>query len=118
MWTFYFPGMPRSGLFSNRKARSQLPGDVVESVVSCHPWSALSIRRELCFNFEQTPMSKCVLFDLDNTLVHRNESVNRYVDVLLADCRDVAKRFSRAEILRLILECDNGGYLRPGSPHA
>lgn len=63
-------------------------------------------------------MSKCVLFDLDNTLVHRNESVNRYVDVLLADCRDVGKRFSRAEILRLILECDNGGYLRPGSPHA
>ncbi len=63
-------------------------------------------------------MIKAVLFDLDDTLVHRKQSLLRYIDKLCEDMPDLADYLGRNTLTELIITTDNGGYLKPGTPYA
>jgi putative hydrolase of the HAD superfamily len=52
-----------------------------------------------------------VLFDLDNTLVHRNRSIARYAERFVADFSEQLEATSSAHVARAIELQDNGGYL-------
>ena len=54
---------------------------------------------------------RCVLFDLDNTLVHRSRSIASYAELFLADFGERLESSSVAQVARLIEVQDNGGYL-------
>ncbi len=56
-----------------------------------------------------------VLFDLDNTLVHRSRSIARYAERFSADFAERLELVLPALTARLIDAEDNGGYLPPGS---
>ncbi|MFN3766894.1 MAG: HAD family hydrolase [Ectopseudomonas guguanensis] len=63
--------------------------------------------------------AKAVLFDLDNTLTHRAQSIERYAQRFLSDYADVLRRdTSPKEIAAIIAAVDNGGYLPAESPYA
>ena len=64
------------------------------------------------------PPIRAVLFDLDNTLVHRGESIERYAKRFLQDFSDSLTSVSRHTVARLVKRQDNGGYLPIGSPFA
>ncbi|MCL9783875.1 HAD-IA family hydrolase [Vibrio sp. S4M6] len=54
---------------------------------------------------------KCVLFDLDNTLTHRNDSILTYVDRFLLDFADsLCSSISPMSLYERIVVADNGGY--------
>jgi len=58
---------------------------------------------------------KGVLFDLDNTLVHRSRSIARYAERFAADFAQRLESASSSHVARLIDAQDNGGYLPPAS---
>lgn len=61
---------------------------------------------------------KAVLFDLDNTLTHRAQSIERYASVFMRHFRDDMEAVDIATVIKLLQEQDNGGYLAAGSPYA
>lgn len=63
-------------------------------------------------------MLRHVFFDLDNTLVHRVASVERYVDSLLLNFDEIDERLGRDKTRRIVSECDNGGYLPADAAHS
>lgn len=62
-------------------------------------------------------MRKAVFFDLDNTLIHRNKSIELYAERLLDDYSGVLSDVGVKEIAAVICEHDNGGYLGINSPY-
>ncbi|WP_161599261.1 HAD family hydrolase [Reinekea blandensis] len=60
---------------------------------------------------------KAVLFDLDNTLTHRAQSIERYVARFLQDFQSRLKTVDPKSLFALISATDNGGYGRAGNPH-
>ena len=63
-------------------------------------------------------MAKAVLFDLDDTLVHRRRSLACYVETLCSDIPELAAQIPRSELEELVVSTDNGGYLKPGARNA
>lgn len=59
-----------------------------------------------------------LLFDLDNTLVHRDLSIASYADRFARDFGERLADIDADAIAALIVERDNGGYGVPGSPFA
>lgn len=59
---------------------------------------------------------RCVLFDLDNTLVHRKRSIAAYADSFIEDFGTRLESPSATQVARLIELQDNGGYLSSQSP--
>lgn len=62
-------------------------------------------------------MSKAVFFDLDNTLVHRNNSIAAYSEKFLTDYSEILSEVGAEEIANAIYSQDNGGYLAANSPY-
>ncbi|MDF3199084.1 MULTISPECIES: HAD family hydrolase [Pseudomonas] len=61
---------------------------------------------------------QAVLFDLDNTLTHRALSIEQYAQRFLSDyAHALTRSVSIAEVAKLIVTADNGGYLPAGSPY-
>lgn len=60
-------------------------------------------------------MIKAVFFDLDNTLVDRNSSIERFAERFFVNFSDQLKSTDATEIATLIKDRDGGGYLSPGS---
>jgi putative hydrolase of the HAD superfamily len=60
---------------------------------------------------------KAVLFDLDNTLVHRRRSIDAYADVFVRHYASHLNIDDPALVAELIASQDNGGYLPADSPH-
>ncbi|MFG1498209.1 HAD family hydrolase [Saccharospirillum sp. HFRX-1] len=60
-------------------------------------------------------MIKAVFFDLDNTLVDRNSSIDRFAERFVVNFIDQLKATDAAKIASLIKEHDGGGYLSPDS---
>jgi putative hydrolase of the HAD superfamily len=53
---------------------------------------------------------RAVLFDLDNTLTHRNQSIHAYVDCLVQYYQQNIQYNQRDKIIEIIHRIDNGGY--------
>ena len=62
-------------------------------------------------------MGQAVYFDLDNMLVHRNESIELYAERFSDDFSDVLSDVGLKEIANVIYAHDNGGYLTKNSPY-
>ncbi len=62
------------------------------------------------------PAIRGVLFDLDNTLVHRDLSIAAYARRLADDYRHRMAPTPAGHVAALIIERDGGGYGVPGSP--
>lgn len=62
------------------------------------------------------PPIRALLFDLDNTLVHRNQSIDRYAIRFVHDFADSLTSVSPCTVARLVSRQDNGGYLPSDSP--
>lgn len=60
---------------------------------------------------------RAVLFDLDNTLVHRRQSIDAYAEVFVREYASHLGSHDLALIADLIAAQDNGGYLSADSPH-
>jgi len=58
---------------------------------------------------------RAVLFDLDNTLVHRAQSITSYANRFVADFKDRLDQVSESLVSTTILQQDNGGYLAANS---
>lgn len=58
---------------------------------------------------------KAVLFDLDNTLTHRGLSIERYAQLFLSQFNDALRRHDPQQVLQLLKDTDNGGYLASSS---
>lgn len=58
---------------------------------------------------------RAVYFDLDNTLVHRGQSVRKYCAHFLRDFSESLAPTSLDTVLAVILERDNGGYADPNA---
>lgn len=58
---------------------------------------------------------KAVLFDLDNTLTHRGLSIECYAQRFLCEFNDALRDHQPHQVIRLIKNTDNGGYLPTGS---
>lgn len=61
---------------------------------------------------------RAVLFDLDDTLVHRTRSIEAYARTFCADFGERLAGVHPDAVAALLLEADHGGYLRAGSPFA
>jgi putative hydrolase of the HAD superfamily len=59
---------------------------------------------------------RAVLLDLDNTLVHRSQSIARYANRFVHDFADSLTSVSPHTVARLVNRQDNGGYLPSDSP--
>lgn len=53
---------------------------------------------------------RAVLFDLDNTLTHRNQSIQAYVDCLIQYYKQNIQSNQHDKIIKIIHRIDNGGY--------
>lgn len=62
-------------------------------------------------------MSQAIYFDLDNTLVHRNNSISAYSEKFCDRYADALVGVSPVEIANLICVHDNGGYMPVDSPY-
>lgn len=62
-------------------------------------------------------MIKAIIFDLDNTLTHRERSIEKFSNLFVQRFQTVLRNTSVYEISNLIKETDNGGYGRPENPH-
>jgi putative hydrolase of the HAD superfamily len=62
-------------------------------------------------------MEKAVYFDLDNTLIHRNKSIELYAEKFLEDFSGVLPDVGVKEIAAVIYAHDNGGYLAINSSY-
>jgi len=62
-------------------------------------------------------MGKAIFFDLDNTLVHRINSIELYAAAFYQDYQAQLNPVSIEHIATLIKQQDNGGYLMPDSPY-
>ncbi|UZJ58086.1 HAD family hydrolase [Pseudomonas sp. KU26590] len=60
---------------------------------------------------------RAVLFDLDNTLVHRRQSIEAYAEVFVREYASHLGTHDFALIADLIAAQDNGGYLPTDSPY-
>lgn len=60
---------------------------------------------------------RAVLFDLDNTLVHRRQSIDAYAKVFVREYASHLSTHDFALIADLIAAQDNGGYLPTDSPY-
>jgi putative hydrolase of the HAD superfamily len=60
-------------------------------------------------------MKKAVYFDLDNTLIHRNKSIDVYAAVFYKEFEKRLKKKDISEIANIIKTQDNGGYLDEAS---
>ncbi len=58
---------------------------------------------------------KAVLFDLDNTLTHRNRSISSFVETFVAEYGNRLIQPQTSEIVSTIIRADNGGYLQQKS---
>lgn len=58
---------------------------------------------------------RAVLFDLDNTLVHRAQSITSYANRFVSAFRDRLDRGSQSLVSTTIIQQDNGGYLAANS---
>ena len=65
----------------------------------------------------QKPPIKAIYFDLDNTLVHRQRSIRRYAQSLLADFESALEPVSLDSVESIITTADHGGYLPDNAPH-
>lgn len=63
----------------------------------------------------QSMIPRAVLFDLDNTLVHRAQSITSYAHKFVADFNDRLDQVSESLVSTTILQQDNGGYLAANS---
>lgn len=63
-------------------------------------------------------MKKAILFDLDNTLTHRNRSISVYAAQLLSDFEFVDSSITVEDVTKIILQQDNGGYQLLESPYS
>ncbi|MCJ8336844.1 MAG: HAD family hydrolase [Pseudomonadales bacterium] len=62
-------------------------------------------------------MIKALYFDLDNTLIHRQRSIERYAAVFVECFADRLETVSASRIARIIKKVDNGGYPIAGSAY-
>ncbi|WP_065202175.1 HAD family hydrolase [Chromobacterium subtsugae] len=62
-------------------------------------------------------LPQAVFFDLDNTLVHRNDSIDLYALQFWRDFGHAIGSGGAERVAEVIKRCDNGGYLPAGSPH-
>ena len=62
-------------------------------------------------------MGKAIFFDLDNTLVHRNKSIELYAKRFLDDYSGVSPCIEVKGVATVICEQDNGGYPGRNSPY-
>lgn len=69
------------------------------------------------FRDNRSVQPKAVLFDLDNTLVHRRHSIDAYADVFVRHYASHLNIDDPALVAELIASQDNGGYLPADSPH-
>jgi putative hydrolase of the HAD superfamily len=58
---------------------------------------------------------KAVLFDLDNTLTHRNKSIARFSEYFLSEFGSRLINSNKSEVYSVIVSADNGGYLKKDS---
>ena len=58
---------------------------------------------------------RAVYFDLDNTLVHRGQSIREYCALFLNDFSELLAPTSLESVWAVILDRDNGGYADPNS---
>jgi putative hydrolase of the HAD superfamily len=63
------------------------------------------------------PSPRAVLFDLDNTLVHRALSIASYASAFISDFDSDLHAPTAHGVTGIILRQDNGGYLSADSPH-
>lgn len=63
-------------------------------------------------------LPSAILFDLDNTLVHRGESIEAYSRSFFAEYQDSLEPHCAQDIYAVVMRQDNGGYLPPCSPFA
>lgn len=61
-------------------------------------------------------LPQAVFFDLDNTLVHRNDSIDLYALQFWRDFDHAIASGGAEQAAQVIKRCDNGGYLPAGSP--
>ncbi|WP_434632231.1 HAD family hydrolase [Chromobacterium sp. CV08] len=62
-------------------------------------------------------LPRAVFFDLDNTLVHRNDSIDLYALQFWHDFGHAIGSGGAGQAAEMVKRCDNGGYLPAGSPH-
>src|ERR1700710_341578 len=60
-------------------------------------------------------LPRAILFDLDNTLVHRAQSIESYAKRFLSDFANHLEHVAHEAVSTTILRQDNGGYLDPGN---
>ncbi|CAM3518306.1 HAD family hydrolase [Parendozoicomonas haliclonae] len=63
-------------------------------------------------------MIKAIIFDLDNTLTHRNKSIEQYAEAFVEDFQAQLTSISKEEIAALIKGIDNNGYGNPTNTHS
>ncbi|MEN2426776.1 HAD family hydrolase [Chromobacterium vaccinii] len=61
-------------------------------------------------------LPRAVFFDLDNTLVHRNDSIDLYASQFWRDFGHAIGSGGVEQAAEVVKRCDNGGYLLAGSP--
>ncbi len=61
-------------------------------------------------------LPRAVFFDLDNTLVHREASIDLYARRFWRDFGDAIDGGGEAHVAAVVKRCDNGGYLPTDSP--
>ncbi|POZ61257.1 HAD family hydrolase [Chromobacterium alticapitis] len=61
-------------------------------------------------------LPQAVFFDLDNTLVHRDASIDLYVERFWRDFGHAIRSSGAMQVAAVIKRQDNGGYLPAGSP--
>jgi len=63
-------------------------------------------------------MIKAIYFDLDNTLVNRDASIDRFVSCFVQRFSSDLRRINALQVGDIIKKQDNGGYLSDNSPYS